>query len=59
MTLAEKPVAKKEPDEVSHVRLLFFRPYCQATFAEVPVAVGRFRKHLKFEDMVQLKWPVS
>jgi 5-methylthioadenosine/S-adenosylhomocysteine deaminase len=28
-------------------------------FAEVPVAVGRFRKHLKFENMVQLKWPVS
>jgi cytosine/adenosine deaminase-related metal-dependent hydrolase len=28
-------------------------------FAEVPVAVSRFRKHLKFENMVQLKWPVS
>jgi 5-methylthioadenosine/S-adenosylhomocysteine deaminase len=28
-------------------------------FAEVPVAVNRFRRHLKFEDMVQLKWPVS
>jgi hypothetical protein len=28
-------------------------------FAEVPVAVNRFRKHLKFENMVQLKWPVS
>ena len=28
-------------------------------FAEVPVAVGRFRKHLRFETMVQLKWPVS
>ena len=28
-------------------------------FAEVPVAVARFRKHLKFENMVQLKWPVT
>ncbi len=28
-------------------------------FAEVPVAVSRFRKHLKFENMVQLKWPVT
>jgi hypothetical protein len=25
----------------------------------VPVAVGRFGKKLKFENMVQLKWPVS
>jgi cytosine/adenosine deaminase-related metal-dependent hydrolase len=31
----------------------------QKLFAEVPAAVGRFRKHLKFETMVQLKWPVS
>jgi 5-methylthioadenosine/S-adenosylhomocysteine deaminase len=28
-------------------------------FAEVPIAVGRFKKHLKFENMVQLKWPVE
>jgi hypothetical protein len=28
-------------------------------FAEVPAAVGRLRKHLKFENMVQLKWPVE
>ena len=28
-------------------------------FAEVPIAVGRFRKHLKFDQMVQLKWPVE
>jgi len=28
-------------------------------FAEVPVAVARFRKQLAFETMVQLKWPVS
>jgi 5-methylthioadenosine/S-adenosylhomocysteine deaminase len=28
-------------------------------FAEVPIAVNRFRRHLKFENMVQLKWPVS
>ena len=28
-------------------------------FAEVPVAVARFGKRLKFENMVQLKWPVS
>jgi 5-methylthioadenosine/S-adenosylhomocysteine deaminase len=27
-------------------------------FAEVPVAVSRLRKHLKFDQMVQLKWPV-
>ena len=30
-----------------------------ALFEEVPVAVGRFRKKLRFENMVQLKWPVS
>src|ERR1700754_907873 len=30
-----------------------------ALFDEVPVAVGRFAKKLKFENMVQLKWPVS
>src|SRR6266851_1179088 len=28
-------------------------------YAEIPVAVARFGKHLKFEDMVQLRWPVS
>jgi 5-methylthioadenosine/S-adenosylhomocysteine deaminase len=28
-------------------------------YAEVPVAVARFGKHLKFEQMVQLRWPVS
>ncbi len=28
-------------------------------FAEVPLAVGRLRKRLKFEEMVQLKWPVE
>jgi 5-methylthioadenosine/S-adenosylhomocysteine deaminase len=28
-------------------------------FAEVPVAIGRLRKHLKFDQMVQLKWPVE
>jgi len=28
-------------------------------FAEVPVAVARFSKHLKFDQMVQLKWPVT
>jgi len=28
-------------------------------FAEVPVAVGRFKKRLKFDQMVQLKWPVE
>jgi hypothetical protein len=28
-------------------------------FAEVPVAVGRFRQRLKFDQMVQLKWPVE
>jgi 5-methylthioadenosine/S-adenosylhomocysteine deaminase len=28
-------------------------------FAEVPVAVSRFKKHLKFDQMVQLKWPVE
>jgi len=28
-------------------------------FAEIPVAVGRFKKHLKFDQMVQLKWPVE
>jgi 5-methylthioadenosine/S-adenosylhomocysteine deaminase len=28
-------------------------------FAEVPVAVSRFKKRLKFDQMVQLKWPVE
>jgi 5-methylthioadenosine/S-adenosylhomocysteine deaminase len=28
-------------------------------FAEVPVTVGRFKKRLKFDQMVQLKWPVE
>jgi 5-methylthioadenosine/S-adenosylhomocysteine deaminase len=28
-------------------------------FAEVPVAVGRFGQRLKFDQMVQLKWPVE
>jgi 5-methylthioadenosine/S-adenosylhomocysteine deaminase len=28
-------------------------------FAEVPVAVSRFKRHLKFDQMVQLKWPVT
>jgi 5-methylthioadenosine/S-adenosylhomocysteine deaminase len=27
--------------------------------AELAVAVARFRKHLKFDEMVQLKWPVE
>jgi len=27
-------------------------------FAEVPIAIGRFKRHLKFDQMVQLKWPV-
>jgi 5-methylthioadenosine/S-adenosylhomocysteine deaminase len=27
--------------------------------AELPVAVARLRKHLKFDEMVQLKWPVE
>ena len=28
-------------------------------YQDVPLAVSRFRKHLKFERMVQLRWPVS
>jgi 5-methylthioadenosine/S-adenosylhomocysteine deaminase len=28
-------------------------------YAEVPKAVGRFGKHLKLDQMVQLRWPVS
>ncbi|HUI15126.1 MAG TPA: amidohydrolase family protein [Xanthobacteraceae bacterium] len=28
-------------------------------YQDVPLAVSRFRKHLKFEQMVQLRWPVS
>ena len=28
-------------------------------YEEIPVAVTRFSKHLKFDQMVQLKWPVS
>jgi 5-methylthioadenosine/S-adenosylhomocysteine deaminase len=28
-------------------------------YEEIPVAVSRFSKHLKIDQMVQLKWPVS
>lgn len=28
-------------------------------YAEIPVAVARFSKHLKIDQMVQLRWPVS
>ncbi len=28
-------------------------------YQDVPLAVSRFSKHLKFEQMVQLRWPVS
>jgi 5-methylthioadenosine/S-adenosylhomocysteine deaminase len=28
-------------------------------YAEIPVAVARFGKHLKLDQMVQLRWPVS
>ena len=28
-------------------------------YAEIPVAVSRFGKHLKLDQMVQLRWPVS
>jgi 5-methylthioadenosine/S-adenosylhomocysteine deaminase len=28
-------------------------------YNEIPVAVARFGKHLKFDQMVQLRWPVS
>jgi 5-methylthioadenosine/S-adenosylhomocysteine deaminase len=28
-------------------------------YDEIPLAVSRFGKHLKFEQMVQLRWPVS
>ncbi len=28
-------------------------------YEEIPVAVARFGKQLKFEQMVQLRWPVS
>ena len=28
-------------------------------FAEVPAVVGGFKKRLKFDQMVQLKWPVE
>jgi 5-methylthioadenosine/S-adenosylhomocysteine deaminase len=28
-------------------------------YEEIPLAVSRFGKHLKFEQMVQLRWPVS
>ncbi len=27
--------------------------------AELPLAVARFQKHLKFDQMVQLKWPLE
>jgi guanine deaminase len=28
-------------------------------YQEIPVAVARFGKHLQFDRMVQLRWPVS
>lgn len=28
-------------------------------YQEVPIAVSRFGKRLKFEQMIQLKWPVT
>jgi hypothetical protein len=28
-------------------------------YAEIPTAVARFGKHLKLDQMVQLRWPVS
>jgi hypothetical protein len=28
-------------------------------YEEIPVAVSRFGKQLKFDRMVQLRWPVS
>ena len=28
-------------------------------FEEVPAAVSRFKQHLKFDSMIQLRWPVS
>jgi 5-methylthioadenosine/S-adenosylhomocysteine deaminase len=28
-------------------------------YEDIPVAVARFAKHLKFDQMVQLRWPVS
>src|SRR5262249_7803657 len=28
-------------------------------YADIPVAVARFGKHLKFDQMVQLRWPVT
>ena len=27
-------------------------------YEDIPVAVARFGKHLKFDQMVQLRWPV-
>jgi 5-methylthioadenosine/S-adenosylhomocysteine deaminase len=30
-----------------------------ALYSEIPVAVARFGKHLKLDQMVQLRWPVS
>jgi hypothetical protein len=31
----------------------------RALYSEIPVAVARFGKHLKLDQMVQLRWPVS
>jgi 5-methylthioadenosine/S-adenosylhomocysteine deaminase len=31
----------------------------EALYREIPVAVARFGKHLKIDQMVQLRWPVS
>jgi 5-methylthioadenosine/S-adenosylhomocysteine deaminase len=31
----------------------------KALYSEIPIAVARFGKHLKLDQMVQLRWPVS
>ena len=47
--MGEQVVAGGQVAKIDEVKL----------FAEVPVAVGRLKKHLKFDQMVQLKWPVE
>jgi 5-methylthioadenosine/S-adenosylhomocysteine deaminase len=47
--MGERVVANRRLTRIDEARL----------FAEVPVAVGRFKKRLRFDEMVQLKWPVE
>jgi 5-methylthioadenosine/S-adenosylhomocysteine deaminase len=49
LVMGERVVAGGRLTRIDQAKLL----------AELPLAVARFQKHLKFDEMVQLKWPVE